>query len=148
MNYTHSLLIMHFLSTVWMLAVIIFVQLLHYPSFLFVEPHKYKRFFQFHQNRISIIVVPPMLVELCSLILLNHHFHFSKLLLLISLLLLILIWLSTFLIQVPQHQLLIKNPSLALINLLIRFNWIRTFLWTLKSVIIFIFCYLYFLNLN
>lgn len=44
-----------------------------------------------------------------------------------------LIWLSTFLIQVPIHQQLAKGKDLGLIDRLVRTNWIRTILWTLKA---------------
>ena len=54
---------------------------------------------------------------------------------LLSMILLIIIWLSTFFIQVPIHNKLLDEPSNYLTKL-VRTNWIRTVLWTVKAMMI------------
>lgn len=104
------------------------IQLLHYPSFRFIDQSKFTQFARFHGTRISYIVIPLMLLELA----LGLYFHH-----LVIILILISIWLSTFLLQVPSHQKLTKEYSLEQIERLISTNWIRTFLWSLKFILLF-----------
>jgi len=48
--------------------------------------------------------------------------------------LVLLIWLSTFLIQVPIHNQLGIGKDSFLIKRLVQTNWIRTILWTSKAI--------------
>jgi hypothetical protein len=45
---------------------------------------------------------------------------------------LILIWISTFLIQVPLHGILEKRADQRAVSLLALTNWIQTILWSLR----------------
>ncbi len=47
--------------------------------------------------------------------------------------LVLLIWISTFLLSVPNHAKLAKGKDDTHINRLINTNWIRTVLWTVKA---------------
>ena len=44
----------------------------------------------------------------------------------------ILIWISTFLIQIPLHLKIIEKSNKSYIYALIKTNWVRTILWTLR----------------
>ena len=103
------------------------IQLLHYPSFTFVDKERFIEFEVFHTQRITIIVLPLMLVELFLAVWNFRPFVLG---------LVFLIWASTFFLQVPYHQKLQKERSELIINRLISTNWIRTFLWTLKLFIL------------
>jgi hypothetical protein len=46
------------------------------------------------------------------------------------------IWLSTFALQVPAHEKLILKKDDQQIQKLVKTNWIRTILWSLKLVIL------------
>jgi hypothetical protein len=50
---------------------------------------------------------------------------------------LILIWLSTALLFTKIHQNLIEGYKSSLINKLIKTNWLRTILWSLRLIILF-----------
>ena len=58
---------------------------------------------------------------------------------LVNLILVLLIWLSTFLIQVPLHNALSKEKNKEKLSKLIFSNWIRTILWTARSILMILF---------
>lgn len=111
------------------------VQLVHYPSFQFIEKDSFVEFEKFHQRKISILVIPLMILE----VLLSFYNLFnSKLGLIyqISFTALVLIWLSTFTLSVPLHNRLSKAYDPKAISNLINSNWPRTILWTTRSLIL------------
>ena len=119
-----------------MTGVIWIIQLVHYPSFRFVNPALWGDAHAHHINKITYIVAPAMIAELCARIYwlyldINWISIFTTILLLF-------IWLSTFIIQVPTHNKLEEQWSMKLVNQLIRTNWIRTLLWTLNTGILLI----------
>ena len=134
-NIENIIFFSYFLSSFWMTAVIWFVQLVHYPSFRYIELSNMIKFSTFHQQSISIIVMPAMLIELFTIILLLSITGFSGSYI-IQLVLLLLIWGSTFLLSVPCHSKLITTPDNETVEKLIKTNWFRTILWTLKFVLI------------
>ena len=56
----------HIVSTSLMVGVIWVMQLVHYPSFNFINLKVYKSFQEFHMKKISLIVIPIMTIELTS----------------------------------------------------------------------------------
>ena len=56
----------HLIFTSIMTGVIWVIQIVHYPSFHFIEKEFYTAFQKFHMNKISIIVIPIMLAELIT----------------------------------------------------------------------------------
>lgn len=112
------------------------IQLVHYPSMKFIPEEKFTDYHTFHSQRISILAIPIMLIELFTSFVLfyqngsayNHIFT-------INLLLVISIWISTFLIQVPMHNTLSSGKNAIVLNHLILSNWIRTTLWTARSLL-------------
>lgn len=125
----------HITCTFALTGLIWYVQLVHYPSFKFIDATQFHEFHRFHSIRTSFIVIPLMLAELITGILLVTGLASLFILHLIGLILIILIWFSTFFIQVPQHEALIPdfNPEKA--ANLIRSNWIRTIAWSFKSIL-------------
>ena len=55
---------------------------------------------------------------------------------LIGLILLAVVWLSTYLWQVPLHRQLAVEYQVDLIRRLVRSNWLRTFAWTSRGMIV------------
>ncbi|NJK90539.1 MAG: hypothetical protein HC904_01130 [Blastochloris sp.] len=82
------------------------------------------------------VVGPIMLLEALSSLLLLHWIPtpHSMIPFLTLFALLVLIWLSTFLLQMPQHFRLEKNKNHQAIHHLILGNWVRTLLWSLRSL--------------
>lgn len=143
---------MHFPTTVWLAHVfctfflcglIWTIQLVHYPGFSSIDPSKFAAFHALHSSKITLIVLPTMVIELTSagwLYMTSRAeasaFHEYSTWLLVGLLLIIGIWLSTFLVQVPLHGTLSSAPSPEINAKLVTTNWWRTFGWTLRSVIV------------
>lgn len=120
----------------WALVGLIWViQLVKYPAFHFVEKERFFAYHQHHEKSITIIVLPLMLTELSLSfwIGINHQWEIKTLL---SLLLVLGIWLSTFLVQIPLHRKLEKGKDENAINKLVKTNWVRTILWTVKGALL------------
>ena len=127
---------MHKFCCYFLTGLIWVIQLVHYPSFSFAEEKNFSSFMNFHQARISLIVIPVMILELGLAALLvyfkAHTWSWLNLFLVLG------IWLSTFTLSVPLHAKLDNHFSLKVINSLVKTNWPRTLLWTLRSVILFL----------
>lgn len=123
---------LHLIATSMMVAIIWMVQILHYPSFLFVDKQQYTEFQHFHMKKISYIIVPIMLLELFSGFGILFYIEKVQLSLYASLTLLVLIWVITGLFFTKYHTELSKKYNRNTILRLIRFNWIRTVLWTIR----------------
>ena len=124
----------NFISTSVMVGVIWVIQLLHYPSFHFINEKKYIEFQHFHMQRISFIVVPVMLIELASALLLSYFFRSSLTIILLALLL--GIWGITFIFFTNLHQKLTNGYDPSIVDRLVQINWYRTALWSLRLIIL------------
>tara|TARA_B100001564_G_scaffold353086_1_gene361501 strand:- start:73 stop:489 length:417 start_codon:yes stop_codon:yes gene_type:complete len=129
------LFFLNVISAFFLTGVIWTIQIVHYPSFHYIDKLSFVNFHQFHERRISIIVMPLMILELISSValyfndMLNHTF-------LLNLIVVGLIWCSTFFIQVPIHNILSQKKDNAMIEKLVNTNWIRTFLWSMRMLLI------------
>jgi len=85
--------------------------------------------------------MPLMLVELItSFLLIYQNFNNAiQTIFLINFVIVVLIWLSTFLVQVPLHNILSKEKNDKVISKLILSNWFRTILWTARSILMILF---------
>lgn len=112
------------------------IQLMHYPSFRYVEPAEFKAFHQHHSFSISLVVIPLMLAEVAlSLYFLSQGAPASVW----AGLCVLVAWGSTFLLQVPEHTKLAEGFAITAINRLIHTNWLRTFAWTAKLILLVVF---------
>jgi hypothetical protein len=124
----------NFISTSVMSGVIWVIQLLHYPSFHFINEKKYVDFQHFHMERISFIVIPVMIIELASALLLSYFFRSSLTIILLALLL--GIWGITFIFFTNMHQKLTNGYDPSIVDRLIQINWSRTILWSFRLIIL------------
>jgi len=117
------------------------IQLVHYPSMRFIPKERFVEYHNFHSIRISFLAMPLMLTELgTSLMLFYQNYNNAiQTIFLINLVIVVLIWLSTFLIQVPLHNALSKEKQSEKLSKLICTNWIRTILWTARSILMILF---------
>ena len=130
------MLAIHLVLASIMVGVIWVIQLVHYPSFRFTDREKYVSFQIFHMRKISFIVMPVMVLEFLSgLLLVLYHSNYESLLR-ISFILLLIIWLVTALFFAQIHQKLSKGYDETLVRNLVSLNWIRTLLWTIRTIII------------
>ena len=132
----YSLDQIHLIATSMMVAIIWIVQILHYPTFLFINKKQYTDFQQFHMNKISYIIVPIMAVELFSGLGILFIIQKQQISYYVSFALLILIWMITGLLFTKYHSDLSKKYNEETILQLIRFNWIRTLFWTIRFALL------------
>ena len=120
-----------------MTGVIWFVQIVHYPLFRFVGRDSFEQFSITHSGYASYVVTVPMLVELVSSVILLKWYpeNLSYNFFIFGFILVLLIWMSTFLMQVPAHRSLSNGYDYKSINHLVKSNWIRTILWSIRSVL-------------
>ena len=132
------LLIMNAGVTLFLCGLIWVVQIVHYPLFNLVQPDKYAKFEHEHIRKITWIVLVPMLLEVFTAILLCVYtpIFIPKGLVIFGVLLVVLIWLSTFLLQVPCHHRLKLSFDDSVHRRLVKTNWVRTWLWTARSIIV------------
>ncbi len=109
------------------------VQLIVYPSFLFYTPKNLISWHKKYTPKITVIVAPLMFLQVI-LNTLNAFFRCNYLAIFI-LIFIALIWLITFLYFVPLHQKIETNKiSRIQLKRLVKFNWIRTILWSIIVV--------------
>ena len=130
------MLIIHLIATSVMVGVIWVIQLVHYPSFHFIELKQYTTFQRFHMSRISYVVIPAMVTELFTLILIIISMDQIDTLVLASAILLIFIWLITAVFFSGVHQKLTLGYDQTVVDKLVKLNWGRTLLWTLRLLLI------------
>ena len=124
----------HFISTSLMVGIIWVIQLLHYPAFNFIKESDYVEFQHFHMQRISFIVVPVMILELFSAFMLVYYVRSN--LLILCLIILLFIWLITFVFFTKLHQSLLDGYDKKIVDKLVKINWSRTVLWSLRLIIL------------
>jgi hypothetical protein len=130
-----EILILNLFSSFFLCGLIWIVQLVHYPAFHGFDKKAYTQWMALHKSRISFIVVPVMLAELITSILLSFSDAPFQLLHRTGLGIVILIWLTTFFLQVPIHDKLSDGFDEEAVRKLVSSNWWRTFLWSAKSAL-------------
>ncbi|MEM0991986.1 MAG: hypothetical protein AAGI49_03075 [Bacteroidota bacterium] len=133
----HHIFLLQLFATIFMTGLIWMVQIVHYPLMDGVSNDLFVAYEARHTQTITWVVLPMMLLELGTAILLAlNPTTFPAKYLIAALILLLLIWASTFFIQVPLHGQLSNNFNLDTHRKLVSSNWIRTILWTIRSFIL------------
>jgi len=130
-----AVLLSHAAVTLYMTGLIWFVQIVHYPLLGAVGASNFSTYEQRHMALTSWVVIPPMLTEVATaaLLLWFRPAGLPGSLLWTGAVLLVLIWLSTFLLQVPCHEELALAFDPQVHRRLVATNWIRTFAWTVRG---------------
>lgn len=128
-----SISTLHLGATLWMCAIIWYVQCVHYPSFHFVAPERFKQFHSFHSGATTLLVLPPMLIELLvsSTDFWNEPAKRSAVILALT----AGTWALTFFVAVPIHNRLAGGYQAELVRKLIRGNFLRAALWSAKFIL-------------
>jgi len=126
------------ISTLAMVGLIWFVQVVHYPLFGIVGVGSFHDYQQAHQQRTGLVVAPLMLTEaVTSLTLLWLRPAAIPMEAAIGgVLLVAMVWVSTFFWQVPFHKRLSKSFDAATHRQLVKSNWVRTAAWSIRGVLI------------
>jgi hypothetical protein len=125
--------VIHAASTWFMVGLIWFVQVVHYPGFGHVPPEGFVDYAARHVARTGFVVGPPMLIEAGSAMALVYLSPST--LTWSALALLFIVWLSTGLLQVPAHDRLSSGRDDAVIRRLVLTNWLRTVAWSIRGVL-------------
>lgn len=130
-------LYIHLVATWAMVAIIWFVQISHYPLMHYVGKGQMMEYQKANLRKTAWVVFPFMRAELLSGF---YIYYFSLLpkeaLFYVAFFLILFIWAYTFLVVVPIHLKLKKEPTDASIKKLIFLNWPRTILWSFRGMIL------------
>ena len=131
------LLVIHFAATWYLVGLCWMVQRVQYPLMANVGLDQFARYEAEHVARIGPVVAPLMLVELATGALLwaLGGEPFRRPLFMTSAVLLGAIWVSTFLVQVPLHEVLRHGFDPDAHASLVRTNWIRTLAWSARGML-------------
>ena len=124
---------LHFAASWGMVAIIWFVQINQYPLLRLIDLNNLKKFETANIKKTERVVIPFMLIELLTgvilLFKLSYLFYFAFLILLT-------VWIYTFVAIVPLHMKLKTTPDQTIVDRLVKKNWVRTVLWTLKGFVV------------
>jgi hypothetical protein len=127
------LLLLHAAATLYMTGVIWFVQAVHYPLFSRVGQPGFAEYEREHVRRTGRVVAGPMLAELSLAVAVVRVVGGP--LAWIGMALVGVIWMSTWLWQVPAHRRLDAGFDAAAHRRLTRTNWVRAAAWTARSAV-------------
>jgi len=128
----------HLAATLAMTGIIWFIQVVHYPLFDHVPTVAFHAYENDHTRLTTMVVIPLMLIETLTGVLLfwRRPASVPRSLVLVGLGLLGVIWISTALLQVPQHLILAQGFHPAAHHFLVTSNWIRTVAWSARSLLV------------
>lgn len=128
------LLILNVAATLYMVGLIWFVQVVHFPLMGKVGEAGFKTYQDLHQKLTTWVAGPPMLIEaFTSVLLVLFPPVPNAALLLLGIALLFIIWVSTALLQVPCHSQLCRGFDEKVHKQLVLTNWLRTICWSLRG---------------
>lgn len=128
----------HLISTWFMVGLIWFVQVVHYPLFHDVAGADRAAYAREHARRTTWVVAPVMIIEALTALWLAveppPHLRDSWLTE-AGAALVIGVWLSTMFVQVPLHRRLAAGAGRDAVTRLVHTNWVRTLAWTARGII-------------
>jgi hypothetical protein len=132
------LLLAHAAATLFMVGVIWFVQLVHYPLFARVGRPGFAAYSGSHARLTGLVVGPPVLLEAATAVALVVWTPpgISVPLVWAGLILVAGIWLSTAFLQSPRHTTLGRGFDPSAHRFLVTSNWLRTVLWSLRGLVV------------
>lgn len=125
---------LHLFAALFMTGAIWLVQIVQYPAFYLISKDYFAEYHQKHSDRISYVVAPVMLLELICTYWLFYEMGSKYLTYFV---LTLLIFAATAFISVPLHNKLALGKNDKIIKRLIHTNWLRTILWSVKTVLLF-----------
>lgn len=134
-NQLNTVLLLHAVATLFMVGLIWFVQIVHYPMFADLGSELFAAYEKRHSKMTTFVVGPPMLLELATVMALLKLAPQGTMsgLAWAGAACLGLIWFSTAFLQVPMHAKLESGFDPDAHSFLVNTNWIRTILWTLRG---------------
>ena len=134
----NMLLLTQTASTLALVGLIWFVQVVHYPLFANVGRSEFADYERLHRHRTGFVAAPLMLLEAGTAIamLWFRPAGVTTTMALLGFALVVFIWVSTFGWQVPAHNKLSGDFDTSTHRWLVRSNWLRTGLWTASGFLV------------
>ncbi len=129
------MLLAHAAATWFMVGLIWFIQVVHYPLFAEVGEDRFEEYHRKHSRRISLLLAVVAVAEVITAAGLIWALPDSRSLVLAAGALLALIWIITATVQVPQHARLQPGDNAGVARL-VAGNWTRTALWTVRGLLV------------
>lgn len=135
---TMTVLILCAAATWFMAGVHWFVQVVHYPLFADVGPDSFLAYHQRHSERTTLVVLPPMAVELVTSgwLLIDPPPGTSEAVLVAGFALALSTWAVTGLLAVPRHTELGAGLDVGVVRRLLAASWLRTAAWTAHGIVV------------
>jgi len=132
------LLLVNAAATWFMVGLIWFVQIVHYPLFSAVGERGYTSYQIQHMNLTGAVVGPPMVIEALTALwlVLSPPPQAARWEMPLGLGLLVVIWIATAAWSVPRHSVLAQGFDADAHAALVLTNWLRTILWTARGGLI------------
>ena len=127
-------------STWFMVGLIWFVQIVHYPLFGYVGSNEFETFHENHKIFITPVVGFVMILELVTSVILIFQIRIGipNWTVIVGIILIGVIWISTLFLQIPYHNKLSSKFDKNVLILLVNTNWIRTICWSLRGILVLI----------
>ena len=127
-------------STWFMVGLIWFVQIVHYPLFGYVGSKEFETFHEHHKTLITPVVGFVMIVELVTtgILIFQIPVGIPNWTVIVGIILIGVIWISTLFLQIPYHNKLSSKFDKNVLMMLVNTNWIRTICWSLRGIIVLI----------
>lgn len=128
-------LLLQLVSTWFLVGLIWTIQVVHYPLFAAVGADRFVAYEASHTRLITLVVGPVMLVEAATagLLVVMRPAAVPAWIAWTGLALVGVIWLSTAVLQVPDHGRLATGFDASAHSHLVGTNWIRTIAWTARG---------------
>jgi len=125
-------------ATIFMTGLVWFVHVVHYALYARVGPGAFANYQGEHISRTVRVVAPVMILEVVSamLLLIMRPSYVPEWSVWLGLALLAVIWLTSFLILLPQHFVLARGFEPSACRKMMTANGLRTALWTARSVLV------------
>lgn len=127
-------LALHTFTTLFMCGLAWFVQVVHYPLMARVGEPQWCAYERAHGTRTTWVVMPVMTLE--ALAALQLAWTAPGLATGSGLALVALLWLSTFLVQVPLHARLARGFDARVHGRLVATSWLRTCAWSARAALV------------
>jgi uncharacterized membrane protein len=131
---------LHLATTIYMTGVIWFVQIVHYPLMALVGADNFSVYVELHRRRTFGVVGPAMLMEAITGAWLIRQYGIdtsnTAVLVWLGMLLIFVNLLVMAGVSVPAHGRLAQGYSPEVLRWLVLTNWIRTAVWTLRSLLV------------
>jgi len=133
-----TLFLLHVAATLMMAGLIWLIQLVHYPLFSQVGEQAFQGYHAAHNQGISPIIGPLMLIELAGALMLCVRRPPTIPLWAAwgGLALVLMAWITTALASVPAHGILAAGFDEDAHRALVNTNWLRTVAWSARGVLV------------